>query len=456
MVIVVLAILMTALLAAMRFARLGDSDGDRRDTQARLAKAADALDQFAAAQHRLPCPADPTIDTGVEAITAVGAATCAAAADEGTLPWKTLGLKHDDGYDAWGDKISYRVYTGNKGSLVQPEGVNMMECDTVEPGSGNTTAGAGSAGGLCVSNANPLLRSTSDAKFLQGKELSLSEYGTNRSNVAYILISHGATGYGAYTVSGVRKSYSDVKGDELKNTSANGGFTIKEFSGSDVEANSTQHFDDLLAYRTLPDLVKKIGLQARDWPDDVVGGAVLNAANIAAAMGVGSVSPGSLGTATVNFGSVAATSSTGDLALISDATSGEGLGASGIFGGYLNNLENNSITFQFNYDATKFAVTLGDFGTYSGFAERVQLVFRDAGGAQVASVTKSACNPDGGIASFSLGTSTFRTVEVRPLSAINGSGTQFYSFFFVNEIKACPASASTCTTSLAAAANNCP
>ena len=53
------------------------------------------------------------------------------------------------------------------------------------------------------------------------------------SNVAYVVISHGATGYGAWTISGSRKSYSDVKGDELKNTSANGPFTIRAFSDVD-------------------------------------------------------------------------------------------------------------------------------------------------------------------------------------------------------------------------------
>src|SRR3954469_4992794 len=128
MVVIVLAILVTAALAGMMLLRVTDADRGRTDTQRALARAAEALDQFAAAQHRLPCPADPATDTGIEAITAPNAATCQASAAEGTLPWKTLGMTHDDGYDAWGDRISYRVYSaaGGAGSLVQPEGINMM------------------------------------------------------------------------------------------------------------------------------------------------------------------------------------------------------------------------------------------------------------------------------------------------------------------------------------------
>ena len=467
MVLVVLVLAATAMLAAMALARLRDVDGDRTATQAELQRAVDAIDQFAAAQHRLPCPADPTLDAGVEAVTAVGAATCQSAADEGTLPWKTLGIPRDASIDAWGDKISYRVYTGNKGSLVQPEAVNMTQCDTVEPGSGNTTAGAGSAGGLCVTNTDPTQRSTSVAKFLQGKELSLTDNGAARSNVAYVVISHGKTGYGAYTTTGVRKAYSDVKGDELANTRANGPFTIRAFSDVDVEANSAQHFDDLILYRTLPDLVAKIGLAARDWPDDSVGTAVFNATNIASALGVSSVSAGDLGTATINMGGVTATASGGTLSLTTTSvtnpapdgsTAIDGLGITGsTFGNYINSVDGKYVSLALGYDANKFAVTLSNFGIYFGInVKRAEFVFRDSTGTEVARIDKSACKADPTLASFSITTSQpFRSIEVH---AIPASPSFFvdWTWFAISEVKACPSSVSTCTTSLASAVNNCP
>ena len=469
MVVAILAVLAVALLATLALSRTTGADADRNDTVSRLNHAADAVDQFAAANHRLPCAADPTLDTGVEAITAVNAATCLPAADEGTLPWKTLGLKRDDSLDAWGDKISYRVYTGNKGSLVQPEGVNMTECDTVEPSSGNTTAAAGSAGGLCVTSTDPTLRSTSVAKYLQGKGLSLSDNGAARDNVAYLLLSHGKTGYGAYTTSGVRKAYSDVKGDELKNTSANGPFTIRAFSDVDVEANTTQHFDDLVVYRTLTDLAARTGLAARDWPDNgVVGQGRFDAATLAAAVGQATLTPGNLGTATVNVGVVAATSSAGNLALVTStlnnpapdgSTTVDSLGVVSVFGNFLNTFDNAFITVTFNNDVTRFAVTLADFGTYysGSYLEQAQFIFRDSSGAQVGSaVTKTACRADHTLASFTLASSTFRSVEIHPYYAVAGGFVGLPSIFTVAEVKACNSTAASCATSLAAASNDCP
>ena len=464
LVIVVLALAATAMLAAMALTRVGDTDRDRTATAAQLQRAVDAIDQFAAAQHRLPCPADPTLDTGLEALTAVGAATCLSAADEGTLPWKTLGIPRDASIDAWGDKISYRVYTGNKGSLVQPNAVDMTQCDTVEPGSGNTTPGAGSAGGLCVTNADPTQRSTSVAKFLQGKELSLTENGASRSNVAYLVISHGRTGYGAWGTTGVRKAYTDVKGDELANTRATGPFTIRAFSDVDTEANNVKHFDDLIAYRTLPDLVKKIGLGARDWPDDNVGTAQFTAANIAAALGVSSVSPGDLGTATINMGGITATGTGGNLTLATETIGGttvESLGAAGSFSNFLNNWDGTYVTVQLGYDATIFAVTLADLGTaYSGaYIERAEFIFRAANGTAVATVDKNSCNADPALASYAMTVATpFRSVEIHPLAGtyFGASYPWYFTDFTIAEVKACTSTNPGCKTSLAAPANNCP
>ena len=53
----------------------------------------------------------------------------------GTVPWVTLGLSADDAVDAWGRKISYRVYDGPTG-MTQALGASMSDCDTVEPAPG--------------------------------------------------------------------------------------------------------------------------------------------------------------------------------------------------------------------------------------------------------------------------------------------------------------------------------
>jgi hypothetical protein len=468
MVIVILAVIITGLLATMAFQRITSSTTGGKDTVTKLEAAAAALDQFAGAHHRLPCPAEPTLDTGVESFANAATGQCTASAEKGTLPWKTLGLRREDGYDAWGLKLSYRVYTGNKGSLTQPEGVNMSECDITEPTAGNTDAR-----GLCVSNAAPLLRSTSVEKFLKNKGLSLKENGVDRDYVAYVVMSHGPTGLGAYTVAGAMRTPNPA-GDEQGNLRADG-FVIKAFSGADVEATHAQHFDDLLVYRTIPDLVKKAGLEAHEWDDGgEVGSSLLNASTVGAALGQTSASPGDIGTDTLNLGAVTVGASGGNVLLSVTGSSNmnpdgtfsvaavDGIGVAGntffgFFGDFLTNIGGEFLKFTFPSDSTKFAVTLRDFGIYAGaFVEKVELRFLNASGATVASVIKSGCRVDGGLASYEVTTSAFRSVEIRPQAATTSGGSSFVTTLLVSEVKACTSAAASCTTSLSSAGNACP
>ncbi|HUP29654.1 MAG TPA: hypothetical protein VM122_05735 [Usitatibacter sp.] len=465
-VVVILAILLTAFIASFALSRMKAGTASQADTATALAAAAEALDQFASAQKRLPCPADPTATTGLEVLPAPGAATCSFPA--GTLPWQTLGLKIEAGYDAWGRKLSYRVYTGSKGSFTQPNGINMVECDLVEPGTGSATATAGSAGGLCVSSVNPLLRSTSAAKFLEGKGLSLNDMGVARDYVAYVLVSHGATGLGGYTASGARLDLPSAASDERDNLNATGPFKITKFSDAETAATAGSHFDDLLVYRTLPDLVKRAGLAARDWEDQVVGSSLLNAVTAAAALGQTSVSPGDLGVSTLNLGAVQVSAFMGsasannislDSTTLSDGTVVQGFGVAGNFSNRMTNFGGEYLKAQFPSAAGRFAVTLADFGSYAFFSvtftEKVEFRFFN-GATQVASITKSGCNSDGGLASFSMTAPAFDSVEIRALASTTSSSTTGLTELLVSEVTACVATASACTTTLATAANTCP
>src|SRR4051812_47300146 len=143
LIVVVLVLVAVMLLAARILARRDDASEDRKQTQASLARAADALDQYVAAggaAARLPCPSDPTADTGLEAVASIK--TCSFPG--GTLPWRTIGMRRDDAYDAWGRKLSYRVFAdnGNKGSLVQPGGPSLLNCyPDAGPGGGTDSNG---------------------------------------------------------------------------------------------------------------------------------------------------------------------------------------------------------------------------------------------------------------------------------------------------------------------------
>lgn len=465
--LLILAMLMFVVLgvvASYALTRVTTKTGDRGVTMARLNAAAEALEQYAAAAARLPCPADPGVDTGLEV--QATAATCTF--PEGTLPWRTIGMRRDDAFDAWGRKLSYRVYTGNNGSLTQPGGLSMVECDTVEPTTGSATAAAASLGGLCVSNNDPYLRSTSAAKFLAGKGLTLSDNGANRGDVAYVVVSHGASGFGAYTASGVRMAL-PIGNDERGNTRDVGTFTVRAFSDAETTPAVGTHFDDLLAYRTIPDLVKRISLAARDWPDTVTSSLRFDNPTVGGAMGTGTVAPGDLGTASLTFpqGVRVAGTAGGAASSLSYGEVG-GIGGIGVggFNAMLNSFSGEMLRIELPEKSARFAVTLNHFGRYLNFGvmyfEQVQITFYSSTGTgsyvQVgATVQKAACRDDGGLASFEITPAgVFDAVEIRPVSAVSGSGSFWFTSFLVSEFAACKLDPShQCRTTLASGSNTC-
>lgn len=463
LILLIMVLVLVAFFAAYTLSRVAAGGDDRADTQRRLAAAAAALERFAATNARLPCPADPAGNAGTEV--QATAATCSFG--EGTLPWLTLGLTSDAGLDAWGRKISYRVYTGNRGSFTQPGGVSMVECDTVEPTIGSATSAVNSGGGLCVSNADPYQRSTTPAKFLSGKGLSLSDFGVAHSDVAYVLVSHGASGLGAWTIAGAQLA-TPASAAERNNMRETGPFTIEAFSGADIEAINAQHFDDLLLYATIGDVVKRAGLDARDWPDTATSSVTFDSATVAAAVGRTVTAGDDLGTATLDFGSARVSGYSGggtatDISYDTN-TSGPATGGIGIAGNFSNLMSSYAseyIRVDFAQAGAKFAVTLNDFGTYSAFSqtftENVELKFYLNNVLVGSSFTKAGCNADGGLASFQVTPAgTFDSVDIIPVAATGSGGGTFYSAFLVSEIKACTASTAVCKTSLTTGGNTCP
>ena len=470
LILLIMVLLLVAFFAAWTVSRITGSGDDRTETDKRLNAAAAALERYAASNQRLPCPADPSaaaVTPGAEV--KATAATCSF--DTGTLPWLTLGLTSDAGLDAWGRKLSYRVYTGNKGSFTQPGGVSMVECDTVEPTIGSATNVAASLGGLCVSNADPYQRTTTPDKFLFGKGLTVIDRGTTHADVAYVVISHGASGLGAWTIAGTQLA-SPNSSDEKNNMKDTGSFTIKAFSGADIEVVNPQHFDDQLVYATIGDLVKRAGLQARDWPDTATSSVTFDATTVAAALGQPSVTPGDQGATTLDFGSARVTGYTGTTATnISYDTNSAGTPVGGIgvagnaitgfgFANMISSLSGEFLSITLSQAGAKFAVTLNEFGIYnfsgSTYTEQAQFKFY-LGTTLVDTITKAGCNTDGGLASFSMTPAgVFDKVEVIPVAATRAGGGTLVSLFLLSEIKACTASTSNCKTSLTTGANTCP
>lgn len=466
LIAVVLVLILVGFLATQVLSRLGAGTRASDAATARLASVADAIEQYATSAGRLPCPANPALDTGDEAVPLPNVGTCSF--PEGTVPWKTIGARREDAFDAWGWKISYRAFSGTAGvagSLTQPGGTSMVECDTADPGAGATTAVAGVQGGLCVSNADPTLRSTLEASFLANKGLPLTDSGT-ATTAAYLLVSHGPTGRGAYTTAGVRTEM--PMGDELGNTAAAGPFRIRAFSDAGTDPSTATHFDDRLFYRTLPDLVRRTSLAARNWPEAAGPPTSTTAVKfddptVIAAGGSGNT--GSLGATSLAFGAATVSGFTGastptDLSY-DESYGTPGIGVSDGTGNLLSYFAGKWLRIDLTDKARWFAITLFDFGTYDFFGtytERVELRFYDDAVLVGSASIKRACNADGGLASFSTidPGAVFNRIEVTPIAALDASLNTWDTAFLISEIKACETALTPCETTLAAPANVCP
>jgi hypothetical protein len=451
---VLLLLIIGGMLAIFAFLQSkGQSERSGQETQ-RFEKINAALVQFVAINGRLPCPANPTAnpETGLENRTALSA-TCNS--PTGTVPWASIGLRRDDAIDAWGWKISYRVYTGSNGSLTQDGGATMVNCETdtgeLAGWSAGRTPVSGSSGGLCRSTRNTL-----ESEFLAGKGLSVTSFGTAVSDVAYVLISHGASGLGAYT-SGTPSVQKELptSANELSNLNAAGPFIATAHTDATVGPAASTHFDDVLAYKRLSDLVRLAGVGPRDWPETTaLADVTLNAAGVGAAIGTTPTAGTDLGTASINFDTARVSGLTSGTAsnLSFDSASGtEGVGVYGNGTG-ISSAYSEAIRVELRNKATKFAVTLNNFNTVFVWKERARLEFYD-GNTLVRTFSPWQSCHSGAFTSFTfdLGAAQYDRVDITPLASAPDPlfGTTIATSFFLSAFKAC--SAIPCETSLQSA-----
>lgn len=175
-----------------------------------------ALANFVAIHKRLPCPADGRIasgalNAGVEQVTAASGACNPVSQQWGVVPWVTLGLSEQDASDPWNARLTYRVDPALAGSTPLPLLMNMSNCDP--SATGVAVAGA------CIAPAAACTGSaacTSPANYLLGKGLDVwdgrngvpgfnarQNNRTTGTGAAYVVISHGPGGTGAYNGRGV-------------------------------------------------------------------------------------------------------------------------------------------------------------------------------------------------------------------------------------------------------------
>lgn len=232
---VVLAIVAVAAVMVLQ-ASTGLRDAERRKAVRLNLDAADAaLANFVAANRRLPCPADGRIasgaaNAGVELFNAASGACNPVTQQHGVLPWITLGLPDNAALDPWNARLSYRVDPALAGRAPLPQLMNMSQCDPA-------ATGPAAASGACSVPLAPCTGSaacTAPASFLLNKGLDVwdgrngatgfAARQNNRaagSGAAYVLISHGPGGSGAYNNSGVLQAGSATVNTEQEGPNLN-------------------------------------------------------------------------------------------------------------------------------------------------------------------------------------------------------------------------------------------
>ena len=442
-VAVVLLLVAAGIIVALSFTGV-TAKGDRgRQVAASMGVVQTALRVFATGNNRLPCPADPNSTNGLESAGAAGACNFPA----GTIPWATLGLRVDDAVDPWGEVLSYRVFAGATG-LTRTNGATMTNCTTDPAATGPLV------GGNCDSAYN-----TPEAAWLAGKGLRVNDFGNVVTDAAYVVLSHGASGLGGFTPAGQQKTPLPASADELSNLSglATTTYVARAASAETVGAEDPAHFDDLVAYARIVDLVRAAGLGGRLWAGMPAGPGIgstrLDAGTIQAAMG-SSTPPttGSLGVSSIDFGYATVTGGNAGGAANITYNSNNG-GGIGVTTGQLQSSQNEFLTIALDGPAGWFAFSAFNLNEAVVFGvtriEQVKLTFSLAG-APVAVKTVQACNFAPKLYSFSVNVATlfgteFDTVEVRPVTATPSGNTAFY----LSEFDTCPSGAASCVSSIA-------
>lgn len=266
----VVTVLALAVIIVLSGFILGTSEihaGRTERTLDRLKRIEDAMIQFVAVNGRLPCPANVALDTGIENPFNLnpqnGPATCATLV--GTVPWHTLGISQDFALDAWAQKISYRVFHGPTG-LTQTGGASMTDCDLYDTGLSLSLP----ANGLCETTQHD----NTAEQFLFNKGLTFDNKGNTTSGVAFVLISHGPTGNGAYLPGGNQKPLPNAANvpewaNAANDTSnpAQRTFYARDFSDSSVSPADANHFDDLTRFIRIDELIRNAARGPRNWTD---------------------------------------------------------------------------------------------------------------------------------------------------------------------------------------------
>lgn len=275
----------------------------RKITIANLEKVETALAIFTMQNRRLPCPASgeglratsPPFPVGTESrlVLLDGSTTryiCQVTGPtnpnqlsiilvqqhqtHGIVPWRTLGLRRTDVIDGWGNFLSYRVHP----ELVKPDVMDLSSC---HPNGTGPLASGGNEDGRCKSCVGTSMQNcTPPGAFTLGKGLRIvgpanqvvmDPLGTVASNngAAYVVVSHGENGAGAYSAAGVPQAGLPAAGtnEGLNFATATAKFGEAPypsyFDGTPSFVVGSNYFDDLVLRPRVLDVANAASLGPR-------------------------------------------------------------------------------------------------------------------------------------------------------------------------------------------------
>jgi prepilin-type N-terminal cleavage/methylation domain-containing protein len=272
--IVVVLIIVSILIAMAAALTRGVTAAQKRSlTTTRMAGVDTALMLYVQQQKRLPCPADGTllssdISAGKEVRPCLNPALANQNQHDGVVPWRTLGITETDATDGWDRRLTFRVFP----DLTADGAMDMSMCDPAGTVTGTATPTCNAS---CVSTNLGLCTPPKD--FLKGRGLEVRDASgatpatmdpnaDPNTGAAYVVISAGESGGGAYLSSGnLGLSTSSDGTQELRNY-ASQPFTpgvTYYVDNTLVDAAGTTHFDDVVSHPTILSVLNKAGLGPR-------------------------------------------------------------------------------------------------------------------------------------------------------------------------------------------------
>ncbi|MBI4969793.1 MAG: hypothetical protein HZC25_16870 [Rhodospirillales bacterium] len=257
----------------------------RKATNERLNKIEDALVLFVIRNNRLPCPANGSYASsnanyGLERYTS-GTGVCTSAsvsAANAVVPWRTLGLDETLSLDGWGRRISYHVAdptllaapaVGARttlDSLVastcmyrESSATSTSRNDTCDPPTTSIEPSYPYGNYIRVINASSVELTTDQP----AATITTSNVGQAGGRAAYVLVSHGKNGAGAYgpngtgPISGVPAAGTN---ESTNNKAANGEALFVQ--NDTINITGTSYFDDVVRWKTPAAIISACGTSA--------------------------------------------------------------------------------------------------------------------------------------------------------------------------------------------------